>query len=126
MANSLERTMLHEYQKYCIDYIKAHPITALFLDCGLGKTIISLTAIRDLILDELVVSRVLVIAPLRVTAVWKSEIERWDHLRDLDISIVVGTLKERIAAINANALIYVINRENVKWLVEYYEKNRLR
>ena len=68
----------------------------------------------------------LVIAPLRVTAVWKSEIERWDHLRDLDISIVVGTLKERIAAINANALIYVINRENVKWLVEYYEKNRLR
>ncbi|MBQ9612110.1 MAG: DEAD/DEAH box helicase [Lachnospiraceae bacterium] len=79
-----------------------------------------------LILDELVVSRVLVIAPLRVTAVWKSEIERWDHLRDLDISIVVGTLKERIAAINANALIYVINRENVKWLVEYYEKNRLR
>ncbi|MBO5570563.1 MAG: DEAD/DEAH box helicase family protein [Clostridia bacterium] len=118
--------MLHEYQKYCIDYIKAHPITALFLDCGLGKTIISLTAIRDLILDELVVSRVLVIAPLRVTAVWKSEIERWDHLRDLDISIVVGTLKERIAAINANALIYVINRENVKWLVEYYEKNRLR
>lgn len=126
MGNLLERGQLHKYQHFCVDYIKSHPVTALFLDCGLGKTIISLTAINDLIFDELSVSHVLVIAPLRVTYVWEAEIKKWDHLKNLDASVIIGTVKERSAAINDNALIHIINRENVKWLVEYYEKNGLR
>ena len=117
----------HPYQQYCIDYIKTHPVSALFLDMGLGKTIIALTALRDLMLDEMTVSKVLVIAPLRVAmSTWPAEIEKWDHLSDLDVSVMVGPMKERIAALNHSALIYVINRENVKWLVEYYRINGLR
>ena len=125
MDNLLDRSQLHEYQSYCVEYIKDHPATALFLDCGLGKTIISLTAIHDLMLDNMAVSKVLVIAPLRVTQVWASEVKKWRHTKDLEMSILVGTVKERTAALNQRALIYVINRENVKWLVEYYEKNGL-
>ena len=117
----------HEYQRYCIDYIKTHPISALFLDMGLGKTVTTLSALRDLMLDDMAVSKVLVIAPLRVARdTWPAEVEKWDHLSDLDVSVIVGTVKERTAALNHNAMIYVINRENVKWLVEYYEKNGLR
>ncbi len=75
-------------------------------------------------LDELAVSKVLVIAPLRVARdTWPAEIKKWDHLSNLDVSIIIGDAKTRKAAVNANALIYVVNRENVKWLVEYYEKN---
>lgn len=78
-------------------------------------------------LDEMSVSKVLVIAPLRVARdTWPAEVSKWDHLSDLDISIIVGTAKERMAALNHNAMVYVVNRENVKWLVEYYEKNGLR
>ena len=78
-------------------------------------------------LDDLAISKALVIAPLRVARdTWPAEVEKWDHLKDLDVSVIVGTLKERTAALNAQTLIYVINRENVKWLVEYYEKNGLR
>jgi SNF2 family DNA or RNA helicase len=117
----------HPYQDYCIDYIKSHPVSALFLDMGLGKTVITLTALRDLMLDDLAVSKVLVIAPLRVArSTWPAEITKWDHLADLDVSVIVGDLKTRRAAVSANAMIYVINRENVKWLVEYYEKNGFR
>lgn len=117
----------HNYQAYCIEYIKTHPIAALFLTMGLGKTAITLTALRDLMLDELKVSKVLVIAPLRVARdTWPAEIAKWDHLKDMDVSIIIGDVKTRTAAINANALVYVVNRENVKWLVEYYEKNGLR
>ena len=117
----------HDYQRYCIDYIKTHPVSALFLDMGLGKTVITLTAIRDLMLDSLTISKVLVIAPLRVARdTWPTELSKWDHLSELDISVIVGDRKERIAAVNSNALIHVINRENVKFLVEYYEKNGLR
>jgi SNF2 family DNA or RNA helicase len=114
----------HDYQSYCIDYIKGHPVSALFLDMGLGKTVTTLTALRDLMLDELTVSKVLVIAPLRVARdTWPAEVDKWDHLADLDCSIIVGDIKTRTAAVNTNALIYIVNRENVKWLVEYYEKN---
>ena len=114
----------HDYQSYCIDYIKGHPVAALFLDMGLGKTAITLTAIRDLILDELTVSKVLVIAPLRVARdTWPAEVQKWDHLGDLDCSVIVGDLKTRTAAVNHRSLLYVINRENVKWLVVYYESN---
>ena len=78
-------------------------------------------------LDELAISKVLVIAPLRVARdTWPAEIEKWDHLKDMDCSIIVGDAKARKAAVNANALVYIVNRENVKWLVEYYEKNGLR
>lgn len=78
-------------------------------------------------LDEMAVSKALVIAPLRVARdTWPTEVEKWDHLKDLDVSVIVGTAKERIAALNHPAMVYVLNRETVKWLVEYYEKNGLR
>lgn len=88
---------------------------------------ITLTAINDLIFDELKVSKVLVIAPLRVARdTWAAEKEKWDHLKDLDISVIVGDLKTRKAAVSASAQVYIINRETVKWLVEYYDKNGMR
>lgn len=91
---------------------------------GLGKTVITLSAIRDLTLDEFEVGRVLVIAPLRVARdTWPAEVLKWDHLSDLTISTLVGDTKQRIAALNHPATVYVINRENVKWLVDYYQKN---
>ena len=78
-------------------------------------------------LDDLAVSKVLVIAPLRVArSTWPAETEKWDHLKDLDVSVIVGDVKTRVAALSASALVYVINRENVKWLIEHYEKNGLR
>lgn len=77
--------------------------------------------------DELKVSKVLVIAPLRVASeTWPAEIKKWDHLKEMESAIITGTVKQRIAAVNANAFIYIVNRENVKWLIEYYEKNGLR
>ena len=91
---------------------------------GLGKTVITLTALRDLMLDEFTVSKALVIAPLRVARdTWGAEVAKWDHLANLTVSVLVGDTKSRIAALNRNALVYIINRENVKWLVEYYQKN---
>ena len=117
----------HAYQAFCINYIKKHPVSALFLDMGLGKTVITLTAIRDLMLDELLVTKTLVIAPLRVARdTWPAETRKWDHLNDLDISVIVGDLRVRESAVSKSALIYIINRENIKWLVEYYERNGIR
>ena len=117
----------HAYQAFCINYIKTHPVSALFLDMGLGKTVITLTAIRDLMLDELLVTKTLVIAPLRVARdTWPAETRKWDHLNDLDISVIVGDLRVRESAASKSALIYIINRENIKWLVEYYERNGIR
>ena len=118
------RFIPHDYQSYCIDYIRTHSVAALLLDMGLGKTVITLTALKDLMLDSLSVSKVLVIGPLRVSRdVWPAEIQKWDHLKDLDVSVIIGDVKTRIAAINRPAMVYIINRENTKWLVEYYEKN---
>ena len=92
-----------------------------------SKTVITLSAIRDLMLDTCEVSKALVIAPLRVARdTWPTETEKWDHLEDIDVSVIVGDKKTRIAALNHPAMVYVINRENVKFLVEYYEKNGLR
>ena len=117
----------HAYQAFCINYIKTHPVSALFLDMGLGKTVITLTAIRDLMLDELLVTKTLVIAPFRVARdTWPAETRKWDHLNDLDISVIVGDLRVRESAVSKSALIYIINRENIKWLVEYYERNGIR
>ncbi|MDK2788400.1 MAG: hypothetical protein PWP07_1645 [Epulopiscium sp.] len=117
MESLLNRSKLHHYQTYCIDFIKNKPVSAVFLDCGLGKTIISLTAIYDLALDKFEVGRILVVAPLRVTMVWPSEIKKWEHLKGLSYSVAVGTEKERIDALMTRSTMYIINRENVDWLV---------
>lgn len=109
----------HDYQAYAIDYIKTHPIAAVLLDMGLGKTVISLTAIADLLFDSFEAHRVLVVAPLRVARdTWPAEIEKWEHLQHLTFSVVVGTPKERRAALMAGADITIINRENLQWLIE--------
>ena len=109
----------HDYQAYAIDYIKTHPIAAVLLDMGLGKTVISLTAIADLLFDSFEAHRVLVVAPLRVARdTWPTEIEKWEHLQHLTYSVVVGTPKERRAALMAGADITIINRENLQWLIE--------
>lgn len=115
--------MPHEYQKYAIEYIKSHPVTALFLDMGLGKTVTTLTAIRDLMYDTFEVQRVLVVAPLRVARdTWPDEIKKWDHLKCLACSVVVGSVPERRRALQQDADIYIVNRENLVWL---YENSRL-
>lgn len=109
----------HSYQRYAIEYIKEHPISAILLDMGLGKTSITLSAVADLLFDSFEVSKVLVIAPLRVAkTTWKDEIQKWGHLNILEYSIVTGTEAERLLALNKQADIYIINRENIKWLVE--------
>ena len=109
----------HEYQRYAIEYIKSHPVAAILLGCGLGKTSIALTAIDDLMHDSFEVRKVLVVAPIRVAKVsWPDEIQKWNHLSDLTYSVAVGTKEERLAALKANADIYIINRENLPWLIE--------
>ena len=115
--------MPHDYQKYAIEYIKSHPIIALFLDMGLGKTVTTLTAIRDLMYDAFEVKRVLVVAPLRVARdTWPDELRKWNHLKELTCSVVVGTVAERRRALQQDADIYIVNRENLAWL---YENSRL-
>lgn len=109
----------HDYQKYAIEFIKEHPIAAILLDMGMGKSSITLTAIMDMMYDSFEVSKVLIIAPLRVAKnTWSEEIKKWDHLQGLTYSIVVGTAAERKKALGKKADIYIINRENVQWLVE--------
>ena len=109
----------HEYQAFATNFILEHPIAAILLDMGLGKSVITLTAIEELMHDRFEVSRVLVIAPLRVaTNTWPSEIKKWDHLKDITYSVAVGTEAERRAALAEKADIYIINRENVQWLIE--------
>lgn len=110
----------HAYQQYAIDYIKSHPITALLLDMGLGKTVTTLTAIRDLMYDTFEVKRVLVVAPLRVARdTWPEEIRKWDHLKALTCSVVVGSAAERRKALQKKADIYIVNHENLVWLYEH-------
>lgn len=109
----------HEYQKYAIEYIKTHPVAAILLGCGLGKTSIALTAIDDMMHDSFEVRKVLIVAPIRVAKVsWPDEIQKWDHLSDLKYAVAVGTQEERIAALQADADIYIINRENLSWLID--------
>ena len=109
----------HEYQQYATDFILTHPVAAVLLEMGLGKSVITLTAIRDLCLDSFEVHRVLVIAPLRVARdTWPTEIQKWDHLKDLSYSVAVGTAPERRAALLKPVFLHIINRENVQWLIE--------
>ena len=109
----------HDYQVYASEYIKEHDAAAVFLECGLGKTSITLTAIHDLMFDRFEIHKVLIIGPIRVvTMSWPDEIKKWNHTSDLRYSVAVGTESERMAALEAQAELYLINRENVQWLVE--------
>ncbi|PKL10326.1 MAG: DEAD/DEAH box helicase [Spirochaetae bacterium HGW-Spirochaetae-8] len=109
----------HDYQRYASDFIEQHPVAAVLLQMGLGKTIITLTAISNLLFDSFLVHKVLIIAPLRVARdTWPDEIGKWDHLEDLVASVAVGSTAERIIALERKADLYIINRENVQWLIE--------
>lgn len=109
----------HDYQKYAIDYIESHPVAAVLLDMGLGKTVISLTAIFDLLFDSFEVHRILVIAPLRVARdTWPAEIRKWEHLSGLTYAVAVGNARERKAALLQGADVTIINRENLGWLID--------
>lgn len=110
----------HEYQSHAIEQVLQQPMIALFLDCGLGKTVIALTAV-DKLLRTGGAKHVLVIAPLRVAQeTWRTEKSKWDHLRHLQIVAVLGTEQERRFALNRDANIWVINRENIVWLAQLY------
>ena len=109
----------HPYQEYAIEFIKKNSIAAILLDMGMGKSSITLTAIMELMYDSFEVSKVLIIAPLRVAKhTWSGEIEKWEHLKGLRYSIVVGTATQRKKALQKDADVYIINRENVSWLIE--------
>ncbi len=109
----------HDYQTYATEFVIQHPECGLLLSMGLGKSVITLTALWELIMDYFELGRVLVIAPLRVArSTWPAEIEKWDHLHGLTYSVVVGTEKERREALARPAFLYIINRENVPWLIE--------
>lgn len=109
----------HFYQTYVKEFILSHKEAAIFLDCGLGKTVVTLTALEELLHDFFEIGKVLVIAPLRVARdTWPSEIAKWEHTKNIRASVVMGTAKERTAALLKHAEVYIINRENVKWLIE--------
>ena len=112
----------HPYQQYCIDRLVSDRSAGLFLDMGLGKTIITLSAIADLKYNRFQIDKVLVIAPKKVAeATWVQEAGKWEHTRMLRVSTVLGSEKQRLRALDVNADVYVINRENVVWLVEHYK-----
>ena len=109
----------HNYQAQATRFIEEHPEAAILLGMGLGKTIITLTAIWGLLLDTFEARRVLVIAPLRVARdTWPTEVLKWDHLDGLTVAVAVGTRQQRLNALAAGAMVTVINRENIPWLVK--------
>ena len=109
----------HDYQKYAIDFIETHPQAAVLLGCGLGKTSITLTALNNLMFDRFEIRKVLIIAPIRVCRnSWPDELAKWEHLKDMTYSLVLGTKEERLSALQQKADLYIINRENVQWLIE--------
>ena len=114
----------YPYQQYCINRIITDPYLGLFLDMGLGKTVITLTGLHSLKYYYWQIRKVLIIAPKKVAeSTWCKEADKWEHLKNLRISVVLGTAKQRLTALNADADIYIINRENTQWLVEYYGHN---
>lgn len=120
----LNRENLHEYQNLMISKIKQNKSFALFVDMGLGKTVSTLTAIKDLY-DSCEIEKILIIAPLRVAkTVWHTEISNWSHLSGLTYSIIHGSQKEREIALNKDCQLYIINRENTDWLVEKVQKSK--
>ena len=114
----------HAYQAHCIQkIIEIHKI-GLFLDMGLGKTITTLTAVKELKYNRFQVRKVLVIAPKKVAeGTWTKEKDKWEHTKMLRVSQVLGSQAKRIRALNTPADIYIINRENVCWLVDYYKQS---
>lgn len=112
----------HDYQKYATQFIIDHSAAGLLLDMGCGKSVITLTALWELAFDYFDIAKVLVIAPKRVAEdTWLKEIEKWEHLKDITFSIVLGNKDNREKALNQKALIYIINRENVPWLIENHK-----
>ena len=107
----------HKYQEKCIEFILSHPIAMIWLSGGMGKTSVGLTSLEQLLYDFFEIHKVLIICPIRVAYTWRDEIEQWDHLQHLEYSIAIGTAEERVDALKADADIYIINRENVDWLV---------
>lgn len=113
----LTRDQMHAYQIKAVNHILEFPRCALFLDMGLGKTVSTLTAIKHLMYQELEVNSVLIIAPKRVVeSVWDAEIDKWGHLKNLTISKIIGTEKQRLKALNTKAHIHTVSRDNIAWL----------
>lgn len=118
------RFIPHNYQKYCISRMISDPVLGLFLDMGLGKTVITLTAVNDLRFNRFAVRKVLVIAPKKVAEdTWTREADKWDHLKLLRVIPVLGNLKQRIRALNMPGDVWVLSRDNVSWLVDYYKND---
>ena len=112
----------HPYQQMAEEFVIKNKRCLVFLDLGMGKTIVTLSAINDLMFDYYEIKKVLVIAPLRVAEVtWPDEIRKWDHLKNLKVAKVLGSPQKRLAALDQTADIYLINRENVEWLVQHYQ-----
>ena len=117
---------LHSYQIEAVKHILSKPMSGLFLDMGLGKTVSTLTAIKKLMFEELDVSKVLVIAPKRVAeTVWTAELGKWEHLEGLTASRIIGTEKQRLEALNKKADIYTLGRDNVAWLCKRFPGGQL-
>jgi len=117
----LSKSNFHPYQHYATDHVLQHDAAGLFIGLGLGKTVICLTALSELMFEEMAIERVLVIAPKRVAEhTWTTEAAKWEHLKHLRIAKVMGSPKQRIDALKTKADIYIINRENVQWLVGLY------
>lgn len=115
----------HEYQKYVIQQIIEKKRLAVFLEMGLGKTVSTLCAIDYLMNDTLEINKVLIIAPLKVAKLtWEEEIQKYDELNHLRLSKIVGSAKARIKAINTPSDIYIVNRENTKWLIDYFQAEK--
>lgn len=114
----------HDYQSIAMDWIRERPYSVLMLDMGLGKTVVTLTVLDELLIDSFQVNKILVVAPKKVAeSTWPAEIKKWDHLRHLRISQVLGSASQRERALKADADIYIINRDNVIWLVEHLGKD---
>ena len=114
---------LHSYQKYASEFICVNKASAILLDCGCGKTVITLTAIAELLWNRFEIRKVMVVCPIRVAGVWQEEATKWEHLKGLRVSLAIGSASERRQALECDADIYVLNRENVQWLVANFKWN---
>ena len=124
MYSSADELVLHDYQRYCVDQILSKPKIGLMLDMGLGKTAITLMALKEMKWYRWIIMHVLIIAPKKVAeATWQTEVRKWRIFNGLRVSTVLGTEKQRIEALHKDADIWIINRDNVAWLVEYYKND---
>lgn len=122
----LNKSNLHDYQMYGYRHIMSHPYCGLFLDMGLGKTVTTLTAIQELMYSELEICNCLIVAPKRVAeTVWSDEIGKWEHLKMLTVSKIIGSERNRILAVHKKADIYIVSRDNVAWLCAFWGGERL-